>query len=405
MIKQFFLFVLLAGLIGAAPAALAKKSDQEVDPTDHLALATLMLYDGNFDKARAELSLVNTDKKGFDFARFYTIKGIVSMRLEGYKDAIENLNLAIEATRTKVYKPIKGVDSEAVRTEKLGQLHLQLAEAYYRIKGYAKVIETLDAAGEAGVARPELFSLRADCYWRLEKHIDAFSILSRGFARFPEEVSFVKQKFFYFAELGLYQSAVEVADRYFQIAKPDSKDYIAFAQVLSGAHQDEKAITLLEKAKLQFPKDAKIPVLLGHLYMRKDMRNVAGNLFEYASYFDEKYVPEAAEVYRRAKAFPSSLRMNSQITDPKEKAKQQVAIFVEQGEFERVIALKDVLKRYDMLKDENLRYALAYAYFMVKDYDSSELNLKKLTKSELFAKATVIRKSIERCKNNELECL
>lgn len=405
MFKSLPILIISLALFVAAPTALAKKSDEEADPTDHLALATLMLYDGNFDKALNELGLVDTTKKGFDFARYYTIKGLVSMRLEDYKDAIANLNQAIEATRTKVYKKIKGVDTELVRTEKLGQLHLQLAEAYYRIKDYAKVIETLDAAGEAGVARPELFSLRADCYWRLTDHSNAFTTLSGGFDKFPEEVSFVKQKFFYFAELGLYQSAVDVADHYFQVAKPDSKDYIAFAQVLTGAHQDDKAITLLEKAKLQFPKNAKIPVLLGHLYIRKDMSNVAGNLFEYASYFDRKYVPEAAEVYRRAKAFPSSLRLNSQIADPKEKAKQQVAIFVEQGEFERVIALEDALKRYDMLKDENLRYALAYSYYMVKDYDSSELHLKKLTNSELFAKATVIRKSIERCKSNELECL
>ncbi|MGV6817342.1 MAG: tetratricopeptide repeat protein [Thiotrichales bacterium] len=404
MIKLPELF-LITSLFIASTAAYARNSDEDVDPADHMALATLMLYDGNFDKALTELKLVDTEKKGFDFARYYTIKGIVSMRVEDYNSAIENLKLAIEATRVKVYKKIKGVDSEVVRTEKLGQLQLQLAEAYYRVKDYASVIETLDAAGEAGVARPELFSLRADCYWRLEDHGNAFDVLSRGFERFPEEVSFVKQKFFYFADLGLYLSAVEAADRYFQAAESDAKDSIAFAQVLSGAHEDDKAIRLLEKAKLQFPKNAKIPVLLGHLYLRRDMHNVAANLFEYASYFDKKYVPEAAEVYRRAKDFPDSLRLNARITDPKEKAKQQVAIFVEQGEFERIIALKDELRRYDMLRDDNLRYALAYAYYMVKDYDNAEKNLKKLTNSELFAKATVIRKSIERCKDNELECL
>jgi hypothetical protein len=82
-----------------------------------------------------------------------------------------------------------------------------------------------------------------------------------------------------------------------------------------------------------------------------------------------------------------------------------VAIFVDRGEFEKIIGLKDGLNRYGLLSDDNLRYALAYAYFMVKDYDQAEIHFKKISDSSLFSKATIIRKSIEKCKNNSLECL
>lgn len=403
IVFTIFLVTLLSCM--TAQTALSASRDAEADPTDHLALATLMLYDGRYEKARDELKLLDTHKKDFDSARYFTIEGLVAARLEDYKAAIGYYRKAIQATREKKYRAVKGVDIEALRAEKIGQLYLQLADAQYRLKEYSEVIQALDSAGPIGVARPELFSLRADCYWKLENPSSAMSALDTGLAHFPKERSFIKQKFYYFAELGLYQAAVDTADLYLQKGGAKVEDYLAFAQALSGARQDRKAIALLEKARLEYPDKPKLAVLLGHLYLRQDMPNAAAVLFEVASVYDRKYIAEAAEVYRRAKDFPASLRLNAQISDPKEKLKQQVAIFVDQGEFERILGLKDPLERHQMLSDEGLRYAMAYAYFMVKDYGQAEAQLKKLTKSELFAKATVIRKQIARCKQNELECI
>jgi len=42
---------------------------------------------------------------------------------------------------------------------------------------------------------------------------------------------------------------------------------------------------------------------------------------------------------------------------------------------------------------------------MVKDYANAEKNLKKITDNQLFSKATIIRKNIERCKEKPMECL
>jgi len=88
-----------------------------------------------------------------------------------------------------------------------------------------------------------------------------------------------------------------------------------------------------------------------------------------------------------------------------EKTKQKVAIYVSRGEFEKIIGLKDALNRYALLKNDNMRYALAYSYYVVKDYGQSEAHLKKIQDDALFSKATVIRKNIEKCKTNPLECI
>ncbi len=135
------------------------------------------------------------------------------------------------------------------------------------------------------------------------------------------------------------------------------------------------------------------------------MPHVTADLFEKGSFYDSTYLKEAAEMYRRNGELAHALYLNSMMTDKEEKTKQKVAIFISRGEFEKVIGLKDALDRYGLLTNDNMRYALAYAYYVVKDYENAEMHLKKIDDDELFSKATVIRKNIEKCKSNSLECI
>ncbi len=416
-------------MIVLSTQAQARKSKKP--PIDHMALATMMIYDGSYEKAALELQEVDRSKKDFDSAKYYSMLGIVDMKLERYHKALVALDEAIEKTKVKVYKAppeakekwtvykyvkrlINGeekkvkklsFDPEKRRKTQLGKLYLYKSEAYYKLKEYHKVIESLDAAGEAGDNKAKLYTLRADCYWKLKEHENALEILNRGYEKFPKESSLLKQKFYYLIDLGLFQHALEVSKSYFEAITPTPKDYLAFAQTLMGAGADTKAIAILEEAKLKFSKEPKLGILLGHLYLKKDMKHVTADLFEQSSYYDHNLTAQAAEMHRRTKAIPHALYLNAQINDKKEKIKQKIAILVERGEFARLIGLKNAIYRYNLLEDENMRYALAYAYFMMKDYTKAEFHLKKLTKSDLFSKATLIRKNIEKCKNNPGECL
>lgn len=395
---------------------------------DHMSLATMMIYDGNYEKAKLELEQVDTNKKNFDFAKYYSMQGIVAMKMEQYPSAIGHFEKAVEKTKTKTYEIPEGekekftlykyffkkeenkskkptFDIEKVRAEQIGKLYLYMSEAYYKLKQYDKTVEMLDLAGEQGSNKAKLFTLRADCFWKLKEHTKAFDALNRGLELFANDKTLLKQKFYYYVDLGLFQKALEVSDAYLASTEPNAKDYITIAQALSSANQYDKAIVLLEKAKLIFPKEPQVGILLGHLYLKKDMRHTTADLFEKSSYYDEKYTHEAAEMHRRVNAIPHALYLNTQIRDEAEKIKQKVAIYVEREEFAKVIGLKDAMYRYNVLKDENLRYALAYAYFMAKDYTKAEFHLKKLTSSELFSKATMIRKTIEKCKNDSMECI
>ena len=420
-----FLSIILIFVMLAVPVY--GQDAEESAEIDHLALANLMVYDGRLDKAEAELSKVDKTRETFDAAKYYTIRGVLASKKENYEKAIENYLMALDATKAKTFEaprvekkkkylfslgkgeavkdePAPEFDAEKVKKEKLEKLHMQLSQAYYQLKDYTNTVKHLDLAGDRGKERAALFAIRAECYWKTEKPDDAIHALNRGLDLFAEDAMLLKQKYHYFAELGLYQAAIKNAKKYMTVIDAEANEYILLAQLLIEADQPDEAAKILELARGKFPGNGKIDMLLGHIYMEKDMNFTAARLFKEAAYDDKKYLKDAVEMYRRIKDFSYAIYLNTQMSDQVEKLKQKVAIYLDRGEFEKVIGLKDGLERYNLLDDDKLRYALAYSYYMAKDYPKAEMHVKKIQDNDLFAKGTVILKNIEKCRENSTEC-
>lgn len=419
ILQSLFLTLLLSSQV------IAKKDDTA--SVDHVTLATLMIYDGKYKVAHEELDAVDRNSSTFDAAKYYTVLGVLYSKEGKTKDAIAAYKKAIEATKAKEFKDTKVQKKEKYlfsigshkkekstqpelsfkkkQQEKLEQLHMYLASEYYKIKDCKNTIKSLDSAGEKGKSRAELFTLRAECYYKIKEYDNAIKALNSGIELFPEHMALLKQKFYYLAALGLYQSAIKTAKEYMQKVNSGPKEYIALAQMLLEANQIDSAIKILEDAKLKFPKNAKISFLLAHVYLKKDMKYTTANLFEESSYFDKKYLKDAVEMNRRAGQTMHALYLNTHNIDKVEKLKQKIALYLDAHEFRKIIGLKKALLRYKMLDDDNLRYALAYSYYMAGDYKNAEKELKHISDSKLFDKAMIIRKNIEKCTNNSLECL
>ena len=404
--------------------------NDDILEVDHLSLASMMVYDGKFKKAKAELEEARKYDEDLDMSKYYTIKGVISMRQERHSQAITYLKKAVVETKAKVYrapqaakvkrkhlfsiasgaeKTVKrqkvAFDGEKIRREQLQKLYSNLSQESYKVKNYLDTIKYLDLQGPEGRDQAAEYMLRADCYWKSGNKDASVSILTKGAKAFPRDQSLLKQKFYYFTESGLYQEAIASAKAYMKRAKPNAKEYMALSQMLLAGGQRDEALKVLEETKMLFPKDAKVNMLLGHMYMKKSMEYITANLFEQGSYYEHKYVKEAAELYRRVGLIPHALYLNSQISDKTEKLKQKIAIYVDRQEYEKIIGLIDALKRYKMLDDDAIRYAVAYAYYMAKDYEEAEVQLKQITDNELFSKATIIRKNIEKCQDNSMECI
>lgn len=66
--------------------------------------------------------------------------------------------------------------------------------------------------------------------------------------------------------------------------------------------------------------------------------------------------------------------------------------------------MEAALVRTRLLDDEDVRYALAYAQFKEGDFIGAERNLAKLSKPDLFRKATELRQSMQDCADERWRC-
>lgn len=362
------------------------EAKQKNDDIDNVALATLLLRDGYIQKADDALKNVDLEDKTLDLVRFYTLKALVALKQGLYK---ESNGFFLESIKA-------GQEDKAI--------FLYMAQNSFKLKEYKESLGYLKGAGELAFEKPSLFSLRAELHWRLEQKEQSFEVLEKGMLKFPQEYTLLKQRFFYYMSLELYQSALNDARLYLTHAQVDEKSALVFVSAFKNAHQLDDAIALGEELLLKFNKSAKLTAMLAYLYIDKGMLQTAADLFDKASIRDEQFTKESAELYRRAKNFVLSLYKNSQLLDAKEKLKQRIAIYLEYGAYEKVVVSHNALKRSGLIEDENIRYALAYSYYMVRDFDACEKELKQLKQASLFKKATELRKNIQKCKTDGWEC-
>lgn len=380
---KYFIFVLM--LIGVLSVQVSAKSDS----IDYVELAALMLSDGHVERANDALNMVDMNNTDIDMPRFYMLKGLVYTKKSLYAEANENFYKSIELNEdTNASKP----------------LYLYIAQNSFRMEDYKGCIEALDKVPDLMAENPKLFGLKAECYWREKDYDSAFAVLRDVNARFPEYWDAYKQRFYYLVSLHLYQAALDDAQVYLKNAEPNETIMLNFINALRESGQTDKAIELAEVANLRYPASAKITVMLAHLYIDKDMIRAAAELFNEASIEDGVYTKESAEMYRRTHDYVMALLKNTQMLDTKEKYKQRIAIFLEYGDFERIIVSRKAMQRSGLMEDENMRYALAYAYYMEGEYDQTEALLQTLTKPDLFQKAIELRSKMEKCKNNIWEC-
>ncbi len=380
---KIFVILLLTLFLNVAAFSSEKKSKDDID---YVSLATILLKDGYYSRANDALNNVNLEDENVDKAQFYTLKGLVSAKLSQYK-----------ASNDYFYKAIA-----AGQTQK--SIYVYIAKNSFKLQDYKQVISALENAPKLVKEKPQLMALKAEAYYRLKEYNKALTTLADVMKLHPKYYDAYRQRFVYLVSLGLYQSALEDAKVYLKNAKANEKVTLSFINALRQAKETNKAIELAEKAHAMYPNSAKVTVMLATLYIDKDMIHAAADLFGEASLQDSKYIKDSAEMFRRAKEYVRALYKNSQILDPKEKYKQKIAIYLEFGDYERVAATEQALKRNGLLKDQNILYALAYAFYKIGEFDKSEAYLKKITRGDLFQKAVELRKNMNKCKNNHWEC-
>lgn len=379
-----FTVVVLSLLLGLGPSAFAAEAEDKVD---FLALAALMLRDGNIDRAIIALDQVDVTAEDIDRVRYYTLRGMAHMRRNDLKPA-----------RDALLKAIDSGEAGAV-------VFVYLAQVNYRLEDYRATIDALDRAGDALARVPSAYHMKAQSYWLLEEPVMALATLEQGARVFPDDPNFIRRKVFYLVDLGLYKAAVEQGRRYLERSAGKLEDYVALGNALRASGELDEAARFLEEAQLIFPGSADVKKVLAHVYIERGELSAAADLLYKSALLDPTLMAEAAELYRRAGQTHRALTINSSLRDQPEKLRQRLALYLELGNYEQAAAMELPLRRVGLLENEDLRYALAYALFKTGDFSAAENHLAALTRPDLFRKAAELRRAIQDCVEDSWKCL
>lgn len=367
--------LLAALLMGARPP----------DEVDHLALAAALLRDGHADRASTVLAQVNVDDPKLAKDRYHTLRGLAAYEQDQFEVAYAAFTAAIEAGATDA------------------ALQIYRAQCAYKLERWAEALAALREAG--ALTQAPLYLMRADCEWRTDDRAAALETLAEGEQRFPEETrDFLRLRVQRLVEIGLYQAAVTTARG---LLTPDATldDFLFLSEALLQSNQPAAAREILEQARLRWPADVRPTVQLAHAYLGTGLVRTAAGLFERAADQDSTYAKDAAELHRRRNAPYAALLQNARILDQQAKLRQRVGILLEQERFAAVTTLAPRLARLGLLQsDEELRYALAYAWFRQGELESSEAELRQLRRVDLFERAAGLRKAMAECRADRARC-
>jgi tetratricopeptide (TPR) repeat protein len=387
------LLLLVLGLSSARTAAREQKDEQNEEEVDRLSLAARLIADGHDDRALAvlnELSKVDDKKKKddekVDRARYHLLYATIYLHKQFWKEAKTSLLASLKAGQTNP------------------SVQLMLAQANFQLEDYAGAIAALDRVPELASANPGTFTMRAEAHWKQKQPREALSALDRGIAKFPEFSKLAQMKIGYLLELSLYQEVVLVGEHYLARSNVQPADYVGVAEGLRHAKQLHEARMIMEQAHLRFPEDRDVLLQLANIYSDLGKPLSAAMLYETAAQSDPKYSFEAAELYKEAKRLARALALNARTLDAQKKLKQRMSILLDMERFELVAGMEASLSRSGLLKDENIRYALAYGYFKIGDFENAEQHLKLLTGSAVFEKATALRKAMATCREAGWSC-
>lgn len=378
---------ILALLLALSPLCAPAQDDAEVD---HLALASLMLRDGNLDRALAALDQYDPAAEGAEgpeLIRYHTLRGMIHMR--------RNEN---EAARDALTRATASGEAEAV-------VYVYLAQVNYQLEDYAGAVAALDAAGAAVERIPSVYHMRAQCHWLTGEKALAIATLDQASAIFPADASFQRRKVFYLVDLGLFKEAVVQGRQYLERSEGRLEDHVAIGNALRASGELDEAARFLEQARLAFPDSAEVRKVLAHVYIDRGQLGAAADLLYQAALLDPGLMAEAAELYRRSGQPFRAMNLNGQLANQEEKLRQRLALFLELGNFEQAAAMETPLRRVGLLDDEDLRYAVAYAFFKTGDFGAAEKHLAQLERADLFRKAAELRRAIQDCREDSWRCL
>jgi hypothetical protein len=114
---------------------------------------------------------------------------------------------------------------------------------------------------------------------------------------------------------------------------------------------------------------------------------------------------QAAALYMKSGSAVRALQLNRRVSEQDKKFRQRLGINIALGDFQALTAKQAELERYGLLDDDSIKYALAYGYFIIRDYTQARTWLKLIRDDSVYLKALQLLKQIEECSSEPVNCL
>lgn len=373
-----FIYLIYLTFLGVSANA------QEED-LDQLSLAALLIKNNNYARAAGVLGQIKDPHEVIP-EKYWGLLGLLELKQKRFDKALA---------------AFKNAEKEGLKTS---DLYIGYAQAFLGLNRHEKGLEVL-GNNEAALKNNILFyQIKASLAFESNKGELAWSTLNAGIKRFPKELPLIKQKWFYLVENNLievsYPVALEMADKY----ELSALDLARMGQKYRQFNDYKKAITLGEMARLKDPKDEEIIKDLARSYVKLENVTAAAQLFTELARHEPKYLVEASELWRKAGHSVYAERLAMDIRDPVAKMKQNITLALLNEDFTKMAQLGELAVRTPLKDDQDIQYALAYASFMVGNYQQVSLHLKSIQRDDLFKKAVALREAMSSCVEGETVC-
>ncbi|MGB0646659.1 MAG: tetratricopeptide repeat protein [Bradymonadia bacterium] len=378
---------LLVCLLVGVWCANAYASPAGDDEVDHVALAERLFADGHLERAKQTLTRVDVNKEGLDLKAYYLVSGLIDLQ--------ENRHQAAES------KFQKAINLGEKRTIVL----MGLAQAHYQQQEFSDALSALKRTQPMYGGSPTGFLMAAHCLWAENELNEAFETLRHGQSLFPLNLTLLRQDLLYLIERELFHEAIVRGSALLTHSAVTEDDILAIAHAFRSANQHFQSIHFLERARLLHKHTTRLTELLAHVYLSVNRPYVSGMLFESLARLDARYAFEAAQAFKAARRFSRALALNTRVLESDKRFKQRLSILIDDGRFFEVAAMEETLERLALLKDDEIRYALAYAHFKSAEGARAKTHLNAIEDPKLFDQVSALRRSILGCEESGWKCL
>jgi outer membrane PBP1 activator LpoA protein len=349
---------------------------------DYLSLASVLLRDGNYVRAKSALTKAKKSWDDIEREHYYLLDGLLKLRTNKVDEAIAQLS--------------KISDSEYITKR-----DTYMAQAFLEKKELKKSLSWIKKVNISSKTPVSISHLRAKIYFENGMIDETFKDLNEGAKKAKNKSR--KLMVHYMLKLELKNEAYalirEICSDYNQ-----ESVYLQMARLMVSKDMNEQAVLLLEEAAIKYPTSVDVLKLLAASYDLKKKTYVAGDLYTKLAYIDNSYAHLAAEYLKQKGRGNAAMVINMTVDNPKKKLSQRLAYYIEQERFDLASSLETPLRQFKVYKDDDIKYAMAYTYLMQGDYQHSLRLLKNIKKSGLLTKSVKLMELVNDCKTNRWEC-